>query len=891
MFRTSTGAYRALTVRARPLVSEGGSVIGAIVRASDTHDRDAILRALATLSQANRTLVRAVDEATLLQQTCEAIVHTGRYLFVWYGRPMDDVDQSVQPIAQAGESQGYLEEVSISWGDNPLGRGPTGRSIRLRQGQVSHDHEPDPNFSPWLEPASRRGFRCSISLPVFVDDQVDGALIVYAAETGAFDSLAQNLLEDLAADLGYGISRLREAVERAAAGQRLAESERRYRLLAENSSDVVMVGHREPETRALKLTWISPSARQAFGLEPSDMIGQTASDFIHPDDVSMVREAVAESERTGSIRRMRYRWRCGDGSYRWVESIGNSVDEDDAGEPGRIVALRDIDDEVRAQQELEAREAQYHLLAENASDVVWQLGPDSTFTWVSSSITLVLGWDRDELIGRSVTDVIHAEDQPRAAVAQAEVLSGKPTQGEYRILCKDGSTRWALLSEHSVKTDNGVTRIGALRDVHDEVIARNRLEFALGHDQLTGLPTRATMIERISAAQEQLAHFHVVGLMSIGVDGLAEVNEALTHTAGDLLLTTIAARIATSIDNPDHVGRGAGNELVVLVPDLRSGAEAGTFAERLRSASQGTTTIAGQQLAPAISIGIATGGVDADPQQLLRDASLALRKAKDNGRDRYEFADPGLAIEAQHRLVLDNDIREGVANGAFVPWFQPIVDLTSGALVGYESLVRWVRPGGTAQPFSFLDVAERSSLITDIDLAVLTQSIDALSRIPDDLHISVNVSVASLGRQIYRDQAVLALSRAGVDPHRLHIEVTETMLLNPTPAVVEAIQRLADLGVRWYIDDFGTGYASITSLRDLPMSGLKLDRSFTYGITSHEKTSMQLAQALVGLAEGLELDTIAEGVETQDQADFLQSLGWRHGQGWLFGRPAPLPDL
>jgi EAL domain-containing protein (putative c-di-GMP-specific phosphodiesterase class I) len=164
-----------------------------------------------------------------------------------------------------------------------------------------------------------------------------------------------------------------------------------------------------------------------------------------------------------------------------------------------------------------------------------------------------------------------------------------------------------------------------------------------------------------------------------------------------------------------------------------------------------------------------------------------------------------------------------------------------------------------------------------------------LAALPDQLFIAVNVSAATLGRAPYGEHVLEALLLADVEPSRLHIEVTETMLLDPVDSAARTIRQLADAGVQWYIDDFGTGYASITSLRDLPMSGLKLDRSFTYGITSQERTSMQLAQALVGLASGLDLDTVAEGVERREQADHLRSLGWSRGQGWLYGKAAPLP--
>jgi predicted signal transduction protein with EAL and GGDEF domain len=325
-----------------------------------------------------------------------------------------------------------------------------------------------------------------------------------------------------------------------------------------------------------------------------------------------------------------------------------------------------------------------------------------------------------------------------------------------------------------------------------------------------------------------------------------------------------------------------------VIPDLRSGSDAAVLADAIRTQTQGPVEIAGQTVIPTISIGIASGGRDVNPEQMLRDASLALRKAKEKGRDRHEFADPGLAIEAQQRLALDAEIREALHEGAFEPWFQPIVDLTTEKTVGYEALARWIRPSGAALPAVFLPMAERSSLVVDLDLAIMRQAVAALVTLPAELFVAVNVSATTLARAPYAEQVMSALLLADVAPSRLHIEVTETMLLDPTEAATSAIRLLAEAGVHWYTDDFGTGYASITSLRDLPMSGLKLDRSFTHGITAMEPTSIQLAQALVGLATGLQLDTVAEGVERQAQADHLRSLGWKHAQGWLYGKAAPL---
>jgi len=1011
LLRTASGGYRSMTLSARPLLDDEGTAIGAVVHASDTHERDAAVRALTTLSQANRTLTRATDENVLLQSMCQTVVDSGTYLFAWYGRPVDDPEQTVQRVASAGEHRGYLDEISISWGDNPLGHGPTGRAIRTGQTQVANDLGPDESFSPWREAATSRGIHSSITLPVLVDGTLDGVFMVYAAETGAFDAHAQDLLEDLAADLGYGLHRLRVIAERDAAARLLAESETRFRLLAQNSSDVIMLSRPD-----MTLTWVSPSVRGAFGLAPEDIVGANAASLIHPDDLPMV---VAEAVRTDadrSVLHLRHRALHADGHYFWVDVLGGHVEDDGTGSPGRVVAIRDIDAEVRAEQELaaremryrlladnssdvillsssdmtvqwaspsslpsfgyppeqligttpaflvhpedlaaiaaaaqqsliddtvvrtrhrvvrsdgtivwvdsvssrvrddsigdsgwivslrdidaqvraeqelSAREEQYRMLAENASDVVWQTDREGRVVWVSPSVTPVLGWEPAELLGRTGVELIHPGDVERTRVERDETRGERALQTQFRVLTKDGGARWMSVAIRSVGPDTSQGRVVTMRDIEDEVLARERLVHALGHDQATGLPNRQVMLDRLLVTREQLRPFHAVAVLTIGVDGLSEVNEALTYASGDLLLTTVAARIASALPTPDGVGRGAGNELLVIVPQLRSGADASRTAEAIMAASRGRVTISGQSVSPSVSIGIATGGKEADPEQLLRDSSLALRKAKDNGRDRFEFADPGLIIEAQQRLALDAEIRAGLEAGQFVPWFQPIVELTHREVVGYEALARWIRTSGPTLPIAFLPIAERSSLIIDIDLAIMRQSISALATLPEQFFVSVNVSTATLARTAYADHVMSALLLSDVHPSRLHIEVTETMLLDPTDATTHAIRTLAELGARWYIDDFGTGYASITSMRDLPMSGLKLDRSFTFGVTSRERTSMQLAQALVGLADGLDLDTVVEGVEMEDQARYLSSLGWKHAQGWLFGKAEPLPS-
>lgn len=226
--------------------------------------------------------------------------------------------------------------------------------------------------------------------------------------------------------------------------------------------------------------------------------------------------------------------------------------------------------------------------------------------------------------------------------------------------------------------------------------------------------------------------------------------------------------------------------------------------------------------------------------------------------------------------------------GEFVPWFQPIVRLSDDSLAGFEALARWRHEGRTLEPAEFLDVLLHAQWITRLDHAIVEPSVAALANQRSDVFVSINVTGLTLARAGYATHVRQCLERHGVDPHRLHIEVTETMLLNLDEPVLAQMIELADLGVRWYVDDFGTGYSAISHLRDMPVSGLKLDRSFTEGIGRGDSTARHLANGLVGLANGLGLDSVAEGVETRAEADYLRTLGWRHAQGWLYGKPAPL---
>jgi PAS domain S-box-containing protein/diguanylate cyclase (GGDEF)-like protein len=686
---------------------------------------------------------------------------------------------------------------------------------------------------------------------------------------------------------------LRDIHQQVLARQALAESERKYRRLAENSTDAVFLV--DPEGF---VAWVSPAVTGVLGYDPAVIVGTRPQELVHPEDLLKAREGIAlGAELPTGLVEFELRVKTVTGDFRWMSVRSDDARDDSGAVVGRIATLRDIQEQIEAREELLASENRYRILAENASDVVWQLDDAGVIVWVSQSVRAQLGWDPAELIGRNVRDLIHEQDVVATEVWKQRVVSGAVVeQLESRRLSADGSYRWMSLQGHPVRDKDGRATglVVGMRSIQGEVVAREKWAHAVEHDWLTGLATMPLALTRLQRWISELPRRggRQVGLLCVGIDALKSVNEALSYHAGNRLVREVGARLATVVGDSDMLARGSGDEFLVMLPDLVSGADASALADRARTAVHGALEINGMELQPSVSIGVATGGRSVDASSLARDAALAMHLAKDKGRDRVEFAQPQLAVEAQQRLSVETGIRQGLQDREFFAWFQPIVALTGGAVVGFEALIRWVRSDGkVVSPADFLPVAERSHLIAELDAVVLEQSVQLLRDLPAPVHIAVNVSATSLASTDYADHVNALLRQSGIEPSRLRLEVTETALLSLGQPVIDSMQGLADAGIGWYVDDFGTGYSSIAHLRDLPIAGLKLDLSFTAGIRDGDLTCEQLAKGLVGLAEGLGLDTVAEGVETPIEAGVLRAQGWVHGQGWLFGRPAPRSDL
>ncbi len=561
-----------------------------------------------------------------------------------------------------------------------------------------------------------------------------------------------------------------------------------------------------------------------------------------------------------------------------AEESGAQVDED------RFVLLV---------KRLEDERARFAMLADNATDVVYQDDPAGNIVWISAGVRETLGWEPDSLVGTPGLDLLYHEDRMPTEVRLRTVLAdGVVDVTHLRCRTSSGGFRWmsariAPLPDRDVVATG---RVVGLRDVHEEHAMREQLSHLAFHDTLTGLRNRAWILDMLETDLAVARRDHcLVALLFIDLDNLKVVNDSLGHLVGDEVLTAAAHRIAKVLRPGDRVGRFGGDEFIVVAPGIRHRNDADAIAERLCAAVLDEVQIGDRSVIVSASIGIALSDEDSIPMYLLRDADTAMFRAKSTGGSHWEFSTAGMRNQARTRLEIEAELRTAITERQFRVHYQPIVSMSDATVTGHEALVRWEHPQrGLLAPIEFLQVAEDTELIIGIEELVLDVVCTQLRNHPDlPGPISVNKSPRHIARTGWHHRFLDQLDHHGVDPARVIIEVTETAILSVLERTRADFVDLRERGVGIHVDDFGTGYSTVALLRDLPVTGLKLDLSFTRNIAT-DTTARALAAGLAGLANGLGLDGVAEGIETPAQAEILREQGWSHGQGYLYGRPTSL---
>ena len=467
---------------------------------------------------------------------------------------------------------------------------------------------------------------------------------------------------------------------------------------------------------------------------------------------------------------------------------------------------------------------------------------------------------------------------------------------EHRIRARDGRWVWVLARGLACRDERGwAYRIaGSITDISRQKEVEEQLLHQAFHDALTDLPNRSLFMDRLTHALRRLNRKPdaTLGLLFLDIDRFKVVNDSLGHSLGDELLRAVARRLERSVRPGDTVARLGGDEFTILVEDIESVEGAIRVADRIQIALSEPFELLDHRVYASASIGIAmrTPGYQ-EPEELLRDADLAMYRAKSRGRNRHEIFTPQMHSRAVKLMELESALRQALDRNEFRLHYQPIVDLSDGRLEGFEALIRWEHPDrGLVSPADFLPIAEESGLIVPIGEWVLREACrqahewSLLSDAASKLHMSVNLSGRQLMSPTIIDDIRTTLRDSGVDPALLTLEITENVVMEQAAEATVLLRRLKDLGVRLHMDDFGTGYSSLSYLRRFPLDTLKIDRSFVNDMAASPDDAA-IVRAIITLAHTLKLDVIAEGIEQEDQIGPLRALGCRLGQGYHFSRP------
>ena len=570
----------------------------------------------------------------------------------------------------------------------------------------------------------------------------------------------------------------------------------------------------------------------------------------------------------------------------------------------------------RVRRKLAEREQIFQLITENAADMIAVIDQNGKRLYNSPAYERILGYGPEELAGTSSMDQIHPDDRARVQEVSAKASStGRGEQLEYRIRHKDGSWRFLESTASAIRGSDGVTAglVIVNRDITQRKRAEERLEHQSLHDSLTDLPNRSLFLDRLQrsiAVSRRHLNFKCAVLF-VDIDKFKVFNDSLGHAAGDSLLVQIAERLRAGLRSSDTISgprvdddnqlfagestlaRPGGDEFTVLIEELHGPSDAIRVAERIQQRLAVPFHINGQEIVLSVSIGIVfNNDGTTEAADLLRDAEIAMYRAKGNGKGRCEVFDHAMHEGAIKRLQLETDLRKAIELNQFRVYYQPVISLRSGQIVGFETLSRWQRPEGLVMPAEFIPVADETGIILAMNQQLLYEACRQVrswqAQFPSDppLSVNVNISPKQFAQPDLATQLGRILQETGLAPSSLNLEITETIAMADAQRSAAIFSELKALGVRLDIDDFGTGYSSLSRLQGFPVDTLKIDRSFISRVDTDAETA-EIVRVIVMLARGLRLDVVAEGVETQAQADWLKNIGCELAQGYLFSKPVP----
>ncbi len=574
------------------------------------------------------------------------------------------------------------------------------------------------------------------------------------------------------------------------------------------------------------------------------------------------------------------------------------------------------DEKAQIQKRLEHSEQLHRYMVNNSPDLIYILNLKGEFSFVNNSVKRLLGYDRDDLIGKHYSEIIADEDRMKAEYLFNErrresrsnrtvelglkcnaASSSKPFQTSVCPIELKSMGIYSVDSKGSKKVSTYQGTYGVARDISSRKKAEKLITYQAYHDLLTKLPNRAMLLDRLDLAVKQAARTgQTLIVMFLDLDRFKLINDSFGHVVGDQLLVEVADRLKAEIRTGDTLARLGGDEFMLLLPQPTTRLQAESVAQKLIASLQQPFYLRGKEVYVNVSIGIAVFPDDSnDINTLIKNADMAMYEVKATGKNGYTFYDDKLEHAAAEKISIESGLRKALKNDELEIYYQPQLDVTTRRIVGVEALLRWNHPEfGLVEPNYFIEHAEESRIIEQLSEWVLHRVATDLFGNEDFLasgiKVSINLSASDIRNKKFPESLVALTQHYGIEPKRLEIEITENMFMSDIQACTHKLQVLSNKGISIAIDDFGTGFSSLNYLRELPVHAVKIDYSFVSEI-EHSEKGAALVAAIVGMAQGLGIDIVAEGVENVNQSDYLEELGCHVMQGYLFSRPVAVTDF
>jgi len=690
-----------------------------------------------------------------------------------------------------------------------------------------------------------------------------------------------------------------ELLGRASDGREIVEfelrkSERRFKALVSHAADIIIVTN-----QAGIMQYVSPAFERILGRSADPYKEESMATFVHPDDLPrVVNEFPPLLADPSRVLRTLLRGQDIRGSWRHFETtITNHLDDPDV--RGIVGNLHDIT-------ELREAHERFRSAFEHAPIGMGMSDLEGTIIQTNAAYGKILGRSPADLVGMSISDLTHPGDREWSSAEMRDFVAGGSDtyQAEKRYMHSDGHEVWASLSISCVRDDERrpLYLIGQAEDITERRELRERLAYAAIHDSLTDLPNRELFMDRVEVALRRARRGRKqVAVIFLDLDRFKLINDSLGHDLGDQVLRAVSDRLGGVMRASDTLARFGGDEFTILCEDVDNEGDALEVAQKLVLAMSQPLALQSGEVFVSTSAGIALSGAGESGAALLRNADVAMYRAKERGPSRIEVYRADSELNVVSRLRTSTELHRALERNELELHYQPVVDLHTDTLVGMEALVRWRHPTrGLLLPYEFIPLAEDSGLIVPLGAWVLREACRQTTEWQalrtgsgqDNarLNISVNVSAVQLADPGFPRQVAEAISDSGIDPDRLWLEITESTLMRDADEAVVVLQGFRDLGLHVEIDDFGTGYSSLSYLQRFPVETLKIDRSFVEDLDQRSDNAA-IVRAIIGLGDSLGLSIIAEGVERRTQVARLQALGCHLAQGYLFGRPLPARAL